>query len=74
MTRPPFRVGRARDVPEEMTCHASWDLGDAGRRAGWQALATAPPPVGYDPSLIPGWDDPTADTFGILRLAPGDST
>ncbi|HEX6418630.1 MAG TPA: pyridoxamine 5'-phosphate oxidase family protein [Acidimicrobiales bacterium] len=51
-------------------CHATWDLSDEGRRAGWQALATAPPPVGYDPAVIPGWDEPTSPAFGILRLTP----
>lgn len=51
-------------------CDATWDLTDEGRAEGWQALATAPAPVGYDPSIIPGWDDPTSPTFGILRLRP----
>ena len=51
-------------------CHASWDHSDAGRQAGWEALASAPSPVGYDPALIPGWDDPTAPGFGILRVTP----
>ena len=51
-------------------CHATWDLSEEGRTAGWQALATAPVPVGYDPSIIPGWDAPSSPTFGILRLRP----
>jgi hypothetical protein len=51
-------------------CHAEWDLTADGRRAGWQQLATAPAPVGYDPSIIPGWDEPTSPTFAILRLRP----
>lgn len=51
-------------------CHAAWDLSDEGRRAGWEALATAPAPVGYDPAIIPGWDEPTSPSFGILRLRP----
>jgi hypothetical protein len=61
-------------VPEHDTCtaqcHATWDLSDAGRAAGWQALATAPAPVGYDPAIIAGWDEPSAPAFGILRLRP----
>jgi hypothetical protein len=51
-------------------CDAAWDDSAEGRAAGWEALATAPAPVGYDPSMIPGWDGPEAPTFGILRLRP----
>lgn len=51
-------------------CHATWDLSEEGRRQGWDALASAPAPVGYDPRIIPGWDDPMASSFGILRLRP----
>ena len=47
-------------------CHTEWDLSDDGRAAGWEALETAPQPVGYDPSIIPGWDTPTSEGFGIL--------
>jgi hypothetical protein len=61
-------------VPEHDTCtaqcHATWDHSDEGRAAGWQALATAPAPVGYDPAIIAGWDDPSSPSFGILRLRP----
>ena len=31
---------------------------------------SAPQPVGYSPSLIPGWTDPQAPAFGILRVEP----
>lgn len=51
-------------------CSAEWDASPEGRAAGWDALATAPAPVGYDPSIIPGWDSPESPTFGILRLTP----
>ena len=26
--------------------------------------------MGYDPTIIPGWTDPEAETFAILRLEP----
>jgi hypothetical protein len=26
--------------------------------------------VGYDPAIIPGWDEPTSSAFGILLLRP----
>lgn len=51
-------------------CDVEWDDTPAGRRAGWDALATAPDPVGYDPSIVPGWETPDAPAFGILRLRP----
>jgi hypothetical protein len=51
-------------------CDAEWDLSDEGRVAGWEAFASAPAPVGYVPSIIPGWEEPTAPRFGILRLRP----
>lgn len=51
-------------------CSTSWDDSDHARRAGWDRFAKAPPPVGYDPSIIPGWDSPASATFGILRLEP----
>jgi hypothetical protein len=51
-------------------CDASWEDSDAGRQAGWDRFANAPAPVGYDPSIVPGWDSPSSPAFGILRLAP----
>ena len=45
-------------------------IADEGRAAGWEALRTAPEPVGYDPAIIPGWDTPASEGFGILRLTP----
>lgn len=51
-------------------CDAAWDDSPEGRRAGWDALAGAPEPVGYDPAIIPGWDGPESAGFGILRLRP----
>ena len=51
-------------------CVATWELGADERRAGWRRFADAPPPVGYDPSIIPDWPDPDAPAFGVLRLEP----
>jgi hypothetical protein len=51
-------------------CDTVWDTEPADRRAGWQRFVDGPPPVGYDPSMIPGWDSPDAEAFGILRLVP----
>jgi hypothetical protein len=61
-------------IPEQDTCTADcdvkWVLDDDGRRALWDRFASAPPPVGYDPAIIPDWTGPTVDAFGGLRLTP----
>ena len=49
---------------------ARWEPAVDDRRATWDRFATAPAPVGYDPSIIPGWDRPEDDAFGSLRLEP----
>lgn len=37
----------------------------------WDKFATAPAPVGYDPRIIPMWQDgPTSEQFAVLRLSP----
>lgn len=51
-------------------CRAQWDTTDEGRQSLWDRFATAPAPVGYDPSIVPGWDSPTSAGFGALRLFP----
>ncbi|HEX7134866.1 MAG TPA: pyridoxamine 5'-phosphate oxidase family protein [Iamia sp.] len=59
----------AQDTCSAM-CDAEWDPSPEGRAAGWEALKSAPEPVGYDPGIILTWEDPTSPTFGILRLRP----
>jgi hypothetical protein len=51
-------------------CDTTWETDIEAKRAGWQRFADGPEPVGYDPSIIPGWDSPDSDAFGILRLEP----
>lgn len=52
-------------------CHAALLLGDDDRRAGWERFRAVPPPLGYDPALMPQWaDGPTSPRFGIIRLRP----
>jgi hypothetical protein len=36
----------------------------------WELFRNAPPPVGYNPAIVPGWDSPTAPAFAALRLEP----
>jgi hypothetical protein len=51
-------------------CHAAWESSDAERTAGWERFSNAPAPVGYDPSIVPGWDSPSSPNFGVLGLHP----
>jgi hypothetical protein len=51
-------------------CDTAWTLDPESKRAGWQRFVDGPEPVGYDPSIIPGWDGPESEAFGILRLEP----
>ena len=61
-------------APSQDTCvaegHATWHFDLETRRAVWDRLKNGPPPVGYDPALIPGWDTPESDSFAALRLDP----
>jgi hypothetical protein len=51
-------------------CAASWIFDADGKRAVWDKLLHGPEPVGYDPSIIPGWDSPDSPAFAGLRLEP----
>ena len=51
-------------------CRADWCFDDETRTRIWQLFAETPPPVGYDPAIIPAWTSPTAPAFAVLRLAP----
>lgn len=43
--------------------------GDTRRRI-WDLFKETPPPVGYDPAMIPVWDSPTSESFAVLKLEP----
>ncbi|MFN8499006.1 MAG: pyridoxamine 5'-phosphate oxidase family protein [Anaerolineae bacterium] len=51
-------------------CRATWAFDDDTRRMVWELFLHGPPPVGYDPAIVPGWDSPTAEAFAALRLTP----
>jgi len=51
-------------------CAASWVSDAEGKQAVWDKLANGPEPVGYDPAIIPGWDDAQSPGFAALRLDP----
>jgi len=37
-------------------CRAEWCFDLETRNQVWDAYKAAPPPLGYDPAIIPGWD------------------
>ncbi len=51
-------------------CHAELLLDLQTREMVWNLFADTPEPVGYDPSMIPGWDSPNSEDFAALRLEP----
>lgn len=51
-------------------CRVTWAFDNETRALVWNMFATTPEPLGYDPKIIPGWDDPTVETFAVLRLDP----
>lgn len=51
-------------------CRATWAFDLPTRERIWEKFKTAPPPVGYDPAIIPVWNAPSDDAFAALRLEP----
>jgi hypothetical protein len=52
-------------------CRAGWAFDIETRERVWRLFETAPPPLGYDPAVIPEWTDgPRSDGFAVLRLEP----
>jgi hypothetical protein len=51
-------------------CRASWAFDDETRTMVWELFRNGPPPVGYDPGMVPAWPSPTSDAFAALRLEP----
>ncbi len=51
-------------------CRAVWHYDDETCVAVWNKFKNAPPPVGYDPGIVPAWTSPTAEGFAVLQLEP----
>ena len=51
-------------------CAASWVEDQDTKTRIWDLFVNGPEPVGYDPSMIPGWEDATSPGFDPLRLDP----
>lgn len=61
-------------APNHDTCTADcaieWRHDAESRHALWQRFVDAPEPVGYDPAMIPGWEDADSPGFGVLEIEP----
>ena len=51
-------------------CRARLVFDEETRIMVWNLFKEAPTPVGYDPTIIPGWDKPTSDSFVAMKLEP----
>jgi hypothetical protein len=51
-------------------CRASWGFDNDTRETVWNLFLNAPPPVGYNPTIVPAWVDPQCDAFAVIRLEP----
>ena len=51
-------------------CRATWILDDDGRRTVWDRFLNAPPPLGYNPTIVAPWTSPTCDAFAGIQLKP----
>ena len=61
----------ATDVyKRQAECRAALHVDDDTRRFVWDLFLNGPPPVGYDPRIVPAWTGPTADAFAVIRLEP----
>ncbi len=52
-------------------CKAEWEDSAQEKRRIWELYKFTPPPLGYDPAMIPDWKDgPESPGFGVLKLTP----
>ncbi|NKB98121.1 MAG: pyridoxamine 5'-phosphate oxidase family protein [Pseudomonadales bacterium] len=60
--------------PEQDTCvaecSAEWVTDAETKKYVWDSLKNGPEPVGYDPAMIPGWDNPDSPGYLPLKLTP----
>ena len=61
-------------TPEHDTClaecHAQWVDDDQVKAQVWDKFLNGPAPVGYDPSMIPGWENSQSPGFAVLKMLP----
>jgi hypothetical protein len=60
-----------RGRPRSRMVHTLWEWDGRSRREGWERFKSEPPPLGYDPAIIPPWQEgPDSPAWGVLRLEP----
>lgn len=53
-------------------CRAELLLDETSRREGWERFKAVPPPLGYDPAIIPQWEDgPSSPAWGCYGSSHG---
>ena len=45
-------------------------MNELARTMVWNLFLNGPKPVGYDPTIVPGWTSPIAETYAVLRVEP----
>jgi len=59
--------------PTQDTCSAECSVrwvDDSEKAEVWDRFLNAPQPVGYDPAIIPSWDNAESPGFGAIELTP----
>ena len=51
-------------------CRTSWVEDAETRHHVWNSFVNGPEPVGYDPAMIPGWENADSEGFNPLKLDP----
>ncbi|MEX0750282.1 MAG: pyridoxamine 5'-phosphate oxidase family protein [Dehalococcoidia bacterium] len=52
-------------------CKAEWVDDPSAKQRIWDLYKSTPPPLGYDPAIIPPWSGgPNGGEFGVLKLTP----
>jgi general stress protein 26 len=51
-------------------CEAEWVESAALKHQVWDTYVNGPAPVGYNPGMIPGWDNADSPAFDALKLTP----
>ena len=68
---PDLEHGMAGAQVVYVEARAEWLDDTADLRRIWDLYKNTPPPVGYDPAIIPVWKDgPESAEFGVLKITP----
>jgi len=51
-------------------CRAELIFDQTTRSMLWDLFSKTPPPLGYDPRIIPGWASAESESFAAIRLDP----